>query len=490
MTSIPLNYVADVTPGVISAGSSLNTLPAVMLSQNAAFPTGVAVPFSSAADIADLVGSDQLEAELAASYLAGFTNSPTLPSKLYVARVSNEATAGALIGAALSKTLAELQAQSGTLTVVIDGTAKTTEVLDFSTATSFSQIASIIQTGLGEGVVTYNSGTGGFIITSGTTGAASSVSFASGALATPLGLTLAAGAVQSAGFAAGSLSAQMDAIKGSTDMAAFFCAYDPQADIPAYEAWLKTQDMDVAGILHDTAVTPALISAGTSLAQEAATAGIEGVAFVYADPAVAAMIAAIPASVDFTAQNGRYTAAFRRQTGITPSVTNKALATQLEGAGYNFYGQFAGSGQTRQFLFPGCISGSYRWLDSYFNQIWMRRNFQLAIVDGFLNIPQIPYNAQGDAILENILSTPIQAAINFGAIRTGVVLSEQQVQNITLALGNSAAITIQTTGYYLATNAASTPASRRALRATPPAVFYYTDGQSVQRINIPSYEVE
>lgn len=488
--SIPLSYLATVRPGVLSAGNLSNTLYALMLSENALFPAGVMQSFSSAEAIGKLVGYDTTEYQQATIYFNGFTNSPLTPSTLYVGRFVTAATAASLEGAAVDLTLAELQALSGTVIISIDGVSKTATV-DFSTVTSFSGAATALQTALGAGAVTYSSGTGGFIVASTTTGTSSAVSFATGTLATELGLTEAAGAVQSPVITSTDTASQMDTLRNSNAMwASFFCAFDPQDVFLALAAWASDQDDDVAAILHDTAATTSQITASTSLAQQVTSAAYEGVATVYLDPLTCALIAAVPASVDFTAQNGRFNVAFRRQGAMTPVVTDVDLATALEGAGYNFYGQVAGQGVTYNGIYPGAISGQYKWLDSFFWQIWIRRNFQLNLVDLLFNTPQIPYNTTGDALIEAALQGTITAALNFGAIRTGVTLSESQIQSITSALGNTAATTIQTSGYYLSVNASSASAATRAARATPTITFYYTDGQSVQRLSMSSIEVE
>ncbi|MBV1833077.1 DUF3383 family protein [Novacetimonas pomaceti] len=489
--SIPLSYLAKVQPGTLAAGTGSNVLYSLMLSENALIPAGTVRAFTSASAIGALLGQDSTEYQLAQVYFGGFTNSPLTPATLYVGRFVTAATAAYLEGAQLGITLSELQALSGSLTVSIDGEEKTAATLSFATVTSFSDAATAIQTALAAGTVTYSSGTGGFTIASTTTGATSAVSFASGTLAAELGLTEEAGAFQSPVVTATDVASQMNILRNASSLwASFFCAFDPQAQFLDFAAWAGGQTDNVCAILHDTAVTTAQITAGTSLAQQVTAKAYEGVACVYQDPMTCALIAAVPGSVDFTATNGRYNVAFRQSSLMSPVVTDEATAIALEGAGYNFYGQVAGDGVSYNGIYPGCVSGQYLWLDSYFNQMWMRRRFQIYLVNLLFNTPQIPYNTSGDALIESALQIPIAAALNFGAIRAGVILSTDQVQAITTALGNTAARTIQTSGYYLYVNASGASAAVRTARATPTITFYYTDGQSVQRLTMSSIEVE
>ena len=575
--AIPLSYLATVLPGVLSAGADQNTLYALMLTQNPAFPAGAVQAVTSAASVSALVGSDQLEAELATTYFTGFTGSPRKPSTLYVARFVDAETPASLIGGKVPLTLAQVQALTGSFTINMDGTTKTVTPM-FAGVTSMSGAAAAIQTALGTGSVSYSSGSGGFTITStaaenttyavssiaidaagtgfaagdafsfaggtgsvstvGASGAvtavnlltkpsqttdpagagiaatatsgtgtgltltvtstststgvseSSAVGYGVGTMADSLGLSEKGGAIQSTAILDDSVSAQLTALKNTNGMwSHFFCAFDPETQRDDMVTWVGSQNDDYGAILHDTTVTAAQLTAGTSWAQTITANGAEGICPVYMDPNTCALIASVPACVNWSATNGRYNVAFRRSSIMTPVVTDLDLATSLEAAGYNFYAQVAGSGTTYNGVYPGSVTGQYLWMDSFFNQIWMRRNFQLNEVDMLFNLGQIPYNTQGDAIIQSALKPTIDSALNFGAIRAGVALSEAQIQEITLAFGNNAAQTIQTSGWYLYTNAASVAAPERGKRRTPPVSFYYTDGQSVQRISMNAVEV-
>ena len=106
----------------------------------------------------------------------------------------NADKAAALIGRSLrSVTLDEIKAINGTLSVTIDGTLKTGTV-DLSTATSFSNAATLIATAL-TATVTFDTQLQAFVVASGTTGATSSISFATGTAAYALGLSEEGGAV-------------------------------------------------------------------------------------------------------------------------------------------------------------------------------------------------------------------------------------------------------------------------------------------------------
>jgi len=137
---------------------------------------------------------------------------------------------------------------------------------------------------------------------------------------------------------------------------------------------------------------------------------------------------------------------------------------------------------------PGLVSGVWAWADSYLNQIWLNANLQLAIVELQTSVGSIPYTPQGYSLVYSALLAPINAAIDFGAIRVGGTFSSSQIQEMTLALGVNPAATISATGFYLQIGAAS-PTTRIA-RGSPPCTLYYFDGQSIQQINLASIEVQ
>jgi hypothetical protein len=104
------------------------------------------------------------------------------------------------------------------------------------------------------------------------------------------------------------------------------------------------------------------------------------------------------------------------------------------------------------------------------------------------SVYSIPYNTQGYAQIEAACLDPINAAVNFGAIRAGVTLSASQAAQVNASSGLDIADTIQSRGWYLQVSDAQPQV--RAARASPPCTLWYTDGQSVQAINLASIEVQ
>jgi len=194
------------------------------------------------------------------------------------------------------------------------------------------------------------------------------------------------------------------------------------------------------------------------------------------------------AAIDFNRLNGRKTLAFRGQTGIVPEVTSGAVASNLESNFYNYYGIWTTANDLFRFLYPGLVSGPYRWIDSYVNQIWMNNAFQLALMDLLTQAGSIPYNQVGYTMIKAACQDVINRAVNFGAIRIGVVLSQAQVAEVNTMAGVEIDRILQSNGYYL--QVLDPPPEVRVSRGTPPMTFWYMDGGSIQRLTLASVMVQ
>lgn len=194
------------------------------------------------------------------------------------------------------------------------------------------------------------------------------------------------------------------------------------------------------------------------------------------------------AAIDFDRFNGRKTLAFRGQTGIVPDITSGGVAANLEANFYNYYGIWTTANDLFRFLYPGLVSGPYRWIDSYINQIWMNNGFQLALMELLTSVGSIPYNQTGYTMIKAACQDVINRAMNFGAIRTGVTLSQAQINEVNNMAGLAIDRVLSSNGYYL--QILDPDPSVRVARGTPPMTFWYMDGGSIQRLTLASVMVQ
>ena len=159
-SSIPASVLAQVIPGVLSAGGNPLALNSVYITSDPSIPIGTAQAFASAADVSDWFGPSAPETILANVYFAGFINCTVLPGTLFFAQFNTASVAAYLRGGSVAAlTLAELQALSGTLTVTINGIVNVSAAINLSGATSFTNAATLLQAGLQSSTAIF-SGTG------------------------------------------------------------------------------------------------------------------------------------------------------------------------------------------------------------------------------------------------------------------------------------------------------------------------------------------
>ena len=347
--------------------------------------------------------------------------------------------------------------------------------------------------------VTFDSVVGAFVLTSGVTGAASTVSFATGAASTLIAWTTAAGAVLSQGAAPQTPGVFMSSVVAVTDnWSTFTTAFDPDFGQPGglnklqFSTWATqgAQNQNFMYVPWDTDINPTItVPATGSYGFQLAQGNFSGTMLLYqpSDMLLQAFVMGAATSINFNELNGRITFAFKGQTGLTATVTNANVAANLISNGYNFYGAYATAAQNFIFLYPGSISGPFKWADSYVNQIWLNNQFQLALMELLTAVNSIPFNPQGYGEIEAACAGVIQAGLNFGAFRSGVVLSPTEVSQVNSMAGLTISTVLQQRGWYLQVQDPGTPT--RQARGSPVCNFWYTDGQAVQKITLNSIDI-
>ena len=148
--SIPAAQFVDVVPSVLQAGAADLAMNAVFLdnSGDTSVPIGTLKAFGSQANVAAWYGANSVQAALANAYFAGYNGATRIPSALYFAQYNAAAVAAYLRGGSLGLTLTQLQALSGNIIVAVNGETVTSAAINLASATSFTNAAALIQTGL------------------------------------------------------------------------------------------------------------------------------------------------------------------------------------------------------------------------------------------------------------------------------------------------------------------------------------------------------
>jgi hypothetical protein len=357
-------------------------------------------------------------------------------------------------------------------------------------------VSSAAITAAGTGTATYDPLRESFVITSPTTGVNSAVGFpTAGSLSNGLLLTAATGAVESPGAAIATPASVMQSVVDATQNWATFMTVTEQtlSNKQAFAAWVQTTNDRYCYMCQDSDATALNADATGSFGYLSEQLEDDGVVPIWdsSGGTLAAFACGIAASINFQQKNGRATWAYRGQSGLVPQITNATTAQNLKGNSYNFYAQYATAAQLFQEFQPGLITGDWSWIDPYINQIWMSAAFQLALMTYQQQALSTPYNDDGYGSLRQVLTGtggPIKQALNFGAIRSGIELSPSQAIAVNTAAGVPIDTTLENIGWYL--QILDPGPTVRAARGTPVINFWYTDGGSIQYIQMASIDIE
>lgn len=496
MSTIPFSEVVQVVPSVLSANGIAVDLNGLMLTQNALAPNGSVLQFASATDVQDYFGASSDEATVANVYFNGYSNGTQLPGNLLMTRYPEVAVAGWLrSGSLASVTLGQLQAFTGTLAITVAGVVQTSGTINLSGATSFSNAATIIEAAFTTPgfTVAYNSTQAAFVFTTTTTGATQTISYAAtGTLATNLRLTAATSAVLSQGAAAAVPAEFMANILSQTqNWATFMTVWEASAsEKEEFAQWSNSAAPRWLYVCQDSDANALVANNTTTFGNYLQVNDLVGTCPIFGDKTHAAFVCGFAASLNFTRLNGRATLCFKSQSGLVASISNATDYAAVLSNGYNCYGAFGSNNPANNanWFTPGSVSGEWLWADTYLNQIWLNANLQLAMVNLLTEVGAIPYNSTGNGLIYSAALDPINAAVNFGAIRAGINVSASQAAQIQYALGFNAAPTIASQGFYLQISEAT--AQTRAARLSPPITLYYQDGEAVQQITMASIAIQ
>ena len=422
-------------------------------------------------------GTTTADYAVAQKYFSFNSKTGTSPEKMVVARWYKTAAAPFIKGSkpAALATLVGMTTPSFDLT--IDSTT-TTITADFSTCTSYSNVAQRIQaainnytsggTAFTSATVEYNSVVGGFIITSGTTGAGETI-----AIATP---TTGTDARENLGLLEPEISAGANAETFAEFCNRIFNANTAgfsitttetltDSDITPAVAWLQGsvggQTISTAARLVFNIADKTTAKAIQSTLKELSYTGY----VVCYDPNgewVNALDCAIAASTDYQVANGSLNFNFQPAVGYTPITvlgdvinyqqgqTNLSLAQELDDLCIS-YVYSVGFGSQAQVLYGmGLMMGAYGTEDIQVNESAMQMSMQVAIMNGFVSLNKIKLQgSDAKGFIATLITPTLDLFKTNGSIAMNGTLSDTDKNAIYMATGNDAAAeAVEQNGYY------------------------------------------
>lgn len=503
--AIPASQIVQVNPRLLTPGGTDLEFNGLFLSSSDFIPTSqLVLPFSDPDSVGGYFGLESAEYQAAVTYFQGYDNSFQKPRALYIARRIAEECApfirGAAFGAPASQTLAALKAvTAGTLTITLGAHEGTLSNINFSTASSLSDAADILQTAVQAesaggsawtaASVAYSSLFDAFIITGGESGAESGVSYASGTVAEAMRLTQNAGAVLSPGMDAMTPAENMEAVLELTENFVCFTTVDQptQDDALAYAEWASGKGVNYLYLYWDNDQKLLQPNNTSTIAAALKEANVGATCGIWDSLDYAAFVMGTAASIDWERRNGAITFAFKAQDGLAANVVTGTNATNLTAQGMNFMGDYATRNDQFIFLYPGQMFGSWTWIDTYLNAVWLNNALQVSIMAGLSQSPRTPYTDAGYTMVRAWCMDPINRALKNSVIEPGVTLSESQKAELFREAGRDISTELYTNGYVIQIDDAS-PAARQE-RESPSCSLWYTYGGAIHKLTLASTAV-
>jgi hypothetical protein len=443
-----------------------------LVTQNTLLPPGIVIQFSSLASVQAYFGVNSEEAARATFYFGFVNKSISSPQMISFTRWQNVASAPVIVGDATAKVLATFTAVSaGTMTIAHTVSGVTTNVsitaLNFSTATSLTQVASILQTALranadtqlAASTVTFNTNTNQFVLTGGVVNTDTLAAVPTGLttdVSQILGLAT-SGAVAVPGMAAQTAAAAIIASAAISNNFGSFAYMTGLATPLVASDWTAIAQWNTSQNLMYMYCVPATINTVSAVA--AAIGTNAGCAITLLNPNMPNDFAEqcpteILASTNYQAQaNATQNYMWYQFPGRNTVVSDDTTANNMDTLRANYIGVTQVAGQALQFYQRGILTGTGTAptdMNTYANEQWFKSYVSALLFQFFLSVPEVPANAVGKGMLLTILQSAITQAITNGVISAGKILTATQQVYITQVTGDTNAWRqVQTSGFWL-----------------------------------------
>lgn len=351
------------------------------------------------------------------------------PQQLNIGRWAKTATAGLLKGAVLSAAQKVMTlwtaVTAGGFKIMVDGSLKTVSALDFSAQTNLNGVASIINAALTGATVAWNGSQ--FVVTSSTTGATSTVGYAtppaSGTdVSTMLGLTAALASTPVGGIVA----------EQPTDCVALFIDRfankflgldfaDTGVTDDQHVAVAALIEADQAHIYGISTQAPQVLDPTSSadIASRLKALGYKYsfVQFSSNSPYASASMLGRLLTVNFDANNTTITLMFKGEPGIVAENLGTTQANTLKAKNCNVFVEYDNDTAIIQYG----ITPSGIYIDSIYNSIWFKNRIQTDVYNLLYQSPtKVPQTDGGNSLIATGIETACEAAVTNGYLAPGV----------------------------------------------------------------------
>lgn len=417
----------------------------------------------------------------APEYLAAknyFSQSPQ-PAQVYVGRWAQTATKGHIRGASLSPAQRLLSnftgVTSGSLSIAIDGTARNIAGINLSGALNLNGVATLIQAALAAVVpganVKFDGVYNRFDVSSPTTGATSSVGYATAAPSgTDLGPLLHLTSLDASAPVPGAPAETLvSAVATLADMSGAWyslqvAAVTPPADadhlaVAALVEGLSTSQSRIYGAtLQNANVLDSTTSADLASQLMVGNYSRTYTQFSRNDPYAAESLFGRFATVDFEGSNTTITAAYKQEPGVAAEVLTESQFGQINAKNTNV---FVAVQNGTNIIFPGQMAnGDY--IDERIGADWLQNRIQTDCYNLlYTTATKVPQTDAGMSLIKSVIAAACTVAVGNGFLAPGVWLGPN--------VGTLKTYDVLTSGFYIFAPPVSTQsqADRAARKSVP-----------------------
>ena len=476
--SLPYSAIVPIT-GVVESPAFVTEKKHMLLAVTSSLIPTVTpyLEFSGANAISDFgayFGKSMTEYAQLQKYFGFVSKGGNAPEKVVVARWYKENTAAFIKGEKVSLPVSTLKTVTdGSLTISLDGTTEEITGLDFSSAESYSAIATVLQTALqtsfAGATVVYSPITGGFIVTSATTGSTSSTGgVTAGETGTDVSEMLGlAGGVLSQGVNAETFAQFCDRIYHANTSGYSITTLEELSEndiVPAVE-WLQT---NLNGQSFNT-VMRLVFNITDKTNAKALSSTLDGLGYtgyvICYDPKeeyVNILDCAICASIDYEVNGGAINFNFQPAVGYTPittlgtvvdyqqGLTNSSLMADLDNNCISCVYSVGFGNQEQVFYGSGLMAGSFGTESTQVDESAFENAIQVSVMNGLAILNKVPLRGQDATdMVSSLLGAPIDQFIKNGVIAQGGKLTALERASVSQVTGSAnAADSLEMSGYY------------------------------------------
>lgn len=440
----------DITSGVGGeATASRRELIGRVISSNSLIPVDKVLELNQS-EAATYFG-DSDEGKIASKYFAFISKSAQQANKISFARYVKTATAPFIRSTKSFSGVSGISSVTdGGFVMTIGGTDSTISSLDFSSVTSLSDVADVIDSALPSGTASCSFVNGAFMLVGDTTGNIKmSVSApASGTNILPLiGFDVASNPIISSGGVAETPKACMERTTAMSDNFGSFMFVDSLTDAEkeAVAEWNAGKNVM---FIYSVGV-----DGSTYADTQTALAGQDGTGITYdahddyAEYMPMVLLATTPYNAGRPATKNYM---YQQFLADEPSVDNDTLSKLLDGLKINYLGSTSQAGSTIAFYQDGVLQGSISDMAVYGNEIWLKDAIKTEFMNLLVGLEQLPANDEGRGLARGSLQSVIDEALVNGVIQAGKTLTNVQRAYITsLTADVDAWRDVENLGYWL-----------------------------------------